>query len=77
MIIASFLVKTCISTGHQGIPVLVASARRRLGVEQSCRWQWVAGNRHGRFAPISRVFNPVTQGKTFDLMGTRSPGSQS
>ena len=69
MVVASFLVKDLHVRWQRGADHFLARLVDGDIAQNQMNWQWVAGT--GRdAAPYFRVFNPVTQGRTFDPDGT-------
>ncbi len=68
MVVASFLVKDLHVRWQRGADHFMAWLVDGDVPQNQLNWQWVAGT--GRdAAPYFRIFNPVTQGKTFDPDG--------
>lgn len=68
MVVASFLVKDLHVRWQRGAEHFMAWLVDGDVAQNQLNWQWVAGT--GRdAAPYFRVFNPVTQGRTFDPSG--------
>ncbi|WP_028048860.1 deoxyribodipyrimidine photo-lyase [Cellulomonas sp. URHD0024] len=69
MVVASFLVKDLHVRWQRGAEHFMAWLVDADVSQNQLNWQWVAGT--GRdAAPYFRVFNPVTQGRTFDPSGS-------
>lgn len=69
MIVASFLVKNLGIHWHFGRDWFWDCLVDADLANNSASWQWVAGS-GADAAPYFRIFNPVTQGETFDPEGT-------
>lgn len=68
MIVASFLVKHLLIDWRQGEAWFWDTLVDADEAANSASWQWVAGS-GADAAPYFRIFNPVTQGETFDPDG--------
>ncbi|WP_426594799.1 cryptochrome/photolyase family protein [Cellulomonas sp. McL0617] len=69
MVVASFLVKDLHVRWQRGAEHFMAWLVDGDVAQNQLNWQWVAGT--GRdAAPYFRVFNPVTQGRKFDPVGS-------
>ncbi|WP_291150484.1 deoxyribodipyrimidine photo-lyase [Hyphomicrobium sp.] len=68
MIVASFLIKDLLVPWAEGEAWFWDTLVDADLANNSASWQWVAGS-GADAAPYFRIFNPVTQGKTFDPEG--------
>lgn len=68
MIVASFLVKDLLIPWQTGAAWFWDTLVDADLANNSASWQWVAGS-GADAAPYFRIFNPVTQGETFDPQG--------
>ncbi len=68
MIVASFLVKHLLIDWRKGEEWFWNTLVDADAANNAAGWQWVAGS-GADAAPYFRVFNPVLQGKKFDLQG--------
>lgn len=68
MIVASFLVKDLLVDWRKGAAWFWDTLVDADLASNACSWQWVAGC-GADAAPYFRVFNPITQGQTFDPHG--------
>ena len=68
MIVGSFLVKNLMLHWHQGEEWFWDTLVDADLANNSASWQWIAGC-GADAAPYFRIFNPVTQGQTFDADG--------
>jgi deoxyribodipyrimidine photo-lyase len=68
MIVASFLIKDLLVPWQEGEAWFWDTLVDADLANNSASWQWVAGS-GADAAPYFRIFNPVTQGKTFDPDG--------
>ena len=68
MIVASFLVKDLLIPWQRGEEWFWDTLVDADAASNAASWQWVAGC-GADAAPFFRIFNPVTQGETFDPDG--------
>ncbi len=68
MVVASFLVKNLLQHWHHGAAWFSHCLVDADLASNSISWQWVAGSGVDA-APYFRIFNPTTQGETFDPEG--------
>jgi deoxyribodipyrimidine photo-lyase len=68
MIVASFLIKNLLLPWQEGEAWFWDTLVDADLASNAASWQWVAGC-GADAAPYFRIFNPVTQGKTFDPDG--------
>ncbi len=68
MIVASFLVKDLLIDWRRGAEWFWDTLVDADLASNAASWQWVAGS-GADAAPYFRIFNPVTQGQTFDAEG--------
>ncbi|MBB3773937.1 deoxyribodipyrimidine photo-lyase [Angulomicrobium tetraedrale] len=69
MVVASFLIKHLLTDWRQGEAWFWDTLVDADPASNPASWQWVAGS-GADAAPYFRIFNPVTQGETFDPDGT-------
>jgi len=68
MIVASFLVKDLMIDWRRGEAWFWDTLVDADVAQNAANWQWVAGS-GADASPFFRIFNPVTQGRTFDPEG--------
>jgi len=68
MIVASFLIKHLMQPWWKGAQWFADTLVDADIASNSLGWQWVAGS-GADAAPYFRIFNPITQGKKFDVTG--------
>lgn len=68
MIVASFLVKHLLTDWRQGEAWFWDTLVDADAANNAFSWQWIAGSGPDS-APFHRIFNPITQGETFDPQG--------